>query len=236
MDSLPVSIYGDGFSFDEIQSVLPQRIVSGFTSNPTLAKASGITDYRTFCGEFAQLTAPLSASIEILSEEDEGIFGEASILASLGTNVAVKIPIVNSQGKSNLASIERCWEAGFKVNITAVFSVKQFNDIHDVYDGKAPGYVSVFAGRIADTGIDPLPLMQQAVEIFSGTKLQVLWASPREVLNIYQAADSGVDVITVPFGFLAKLKLAKLDLEEYSRQTSEMFSRDAQLAGFTLGD
>lgn len=228
------SIYGDGFTFEEMAAAIEDQTAQGFTSNPTLARSLGITDYQNFAADFCRRASPLSASVEVLSESRELILAEAQLLNGLGSNVSVKIPVVNSRGNSNLPVIRECWTLGIRVNVTAVFSKEQIAMVRDHCPPDATGYISVFAGRIADTGRDPLPYMKFATDTFADTSVRVIWASPREVYNIYQARELGVDVITVPFQFLGKLSLGNLNLDEFSRQTAEMFSNDARAANFKL--
>jgi transaldolase len=233
--SLPkIQIFLDTADIKEINAIGP--VVSGFTTNPSLMRRAGVTDYLSFARDLAQSTdKPIS--LEVLSDDFHEMERQAKILASIKSNVFVKIPIGNSLGHSSLRTIHALSSAGVPLNITALFTVEQTLDALRVLDTSRVNYLSVFAGRIADTGRDPESIIQDILAYRNNAGLfsqKILWASTREVLNIFQAARCGCDVITLTPEYVKKLDLIDLDLIEFSRQTSEMFLNDAIAGGYTL--
>lgn len=230
-----VSIYADGADLKDMLAANKAGIVGGFTTNPTLMAKAGVKDYRAFGKEVMSAIRDLPISFEVLADDVEGMRRQARELASWGDNVFVKIPIVNTQGESSMPLIRELIKDGLKLNVTAVMTLEQVREIADATDPKIPLICSVFAGRIADTGRDPVPLMRSAVKMCaSKAKLMVLWASPREVLNMYQAEEVGCHIITMTADLIAKLTLKGKNLTDFSRETAEMFFRDAKRAGLSL--
>lgn len=221
-----MKIFLDSSDINAIKEFEPK--VDGFTTNPTLMKKTGVVDYEKFCKEVLSIVNGKPVSFEVFADEFDEMERQARIISNWGENVYVKIPITNSKGESSVDLIKRL--ADIQLNITAVFTSKQ---VFDLPEFEKPTIVSIFAGRIADTGKDPLPIVENCLKISGGAK--ILWASPREVLNIYQAEEAGVDIITVtPELFTKYEKMKGKDLEELSLETVQMFYNDAQEAGYKL--
>jgi transaldolase len=209
--------------------------ISGLTTNPTLMRKSGITNYTKFAKDVLYEIKDKPVSFEVLSDELEEMKTQGKKIASWGENVYVKIPITNTRGESTKPVVQHLAKKGIKVNVTAIMTTDQVSGIVEVLDPHIPSYISVFAGRIADTGRDPVPIMKKCVEIISQSKkMELIWASPRELLNIFQANQIGCQIITATNDILKKLELAGYDLTEYSLDTVKMFFNDAQESGFTL--
>ena len=210
-------------------------VVQGFTTNPTLMWQAGVTDYVAFAREVAAEIKDLPISFEVFADDFAEMELQARTIASWGDNVYVKVPVTNTRGESSREVVRRLGGAGVKVNVTAMLTLDQVRAMCDVLDPKVPSILSLFAGRIADTGRDPEPVMREAVRLTSRRPLtKVCWASPREVLNVYQAEACGCHIVTCTKALLDKLALRDKDLTEFSRETVEMFFRDAQRAGYTL--
>lgn len=232
---LRVKIFADGADLDSIQEAYAEGIVKGFTTNPTLMARSGVTNYLTFAREVLRLVPDLPVSFEVFSDEFDGMREQALRLDGLGANVHVKIPITNTRGESAAPLIRDLSHRGIKLNITAMMTLGQVRRVAEALHPEGPAFISVFAGRIADTGRDPVPLMQEALEILRPLpRAELLWASPREALNIVQADRIGCPIITVTPDLLARIRVFGLDLEEYSLQTVKMFYEDAQRSGYSL--
>jgi transaldolase len=232
---LRVSLFLDGASLTDIDAAMAQGVVEGFTTNPTLAAKAGVRDYRDFAQQALARVGDLPISFEVLADELEEMGRQAREIASWGPNVHVKIPICNTRRESSIPLITALSAEGLKVNVTAVMTLRQVRAVAKVVRPDVPGIVSIFAGRVADTGVDPCPLMTAAVELCRELPLlRVLWASPREVLNVYQAEACGVHVIVLTADLLAKLSLRGKDLEEFSRETVQMFYDDGVRAGYRL--
>ncbi len=231
-----VKIYADGADLAQIKRVYSEGLVEGFTTNPTLMKAAGVTDYLEFATEVLSEIKDMPISFEVFSDDFDEMYTQAKKLAQLGENVYVKIPITNTKGEFSEDLFRRLDLEGVKMNITAVFSITQVRNLLKCLSGENPHIISVFAGRVADTGIDPTRLMKTALDLMKehSQLLELLWASPREVLNVYQAEELGCDIITITPGMINKLKLKDKDIEEYSLETVKMFYDDAQQAGYTL--
>jgi transaldolase len=209
--------------------------VKGLTTNPTLMKKAGITDYRAFCKDILTSINDKPLSFEVFSDDFAEMERQALEIASWGDNVYVKIPITNTKQETCYALVEKLAKQKVKLNVTALMTLNQVRNVVDALDPSIPSYVSVFAGRIADTGYDPVPLMTTAVEILKAAPAsELIWASPRELLNIFQADEIGCHVITVTNDILKKLSLVGYDLNEYSLDTVKMFYADAVAAGFKL--
>jgi len=210
-------------------------IVNGFTTNPTLMRKSGITDYASFAREALDATGGMPISFEVFADDFDEMERQAKLIATWGEAVFVKIPITNTKGESSIPLIARLSAAGVKLNVTAILTLQQVREVTGALDANTPAIVSVFAGRIADTGRDPVPLMREAAEIVKvKPKAQLLWASPRELLNIIQAEEVGCHIITVTADILKKLAMVGKSLDELSLDTVKMFYNDAAAAGFRL--
>lgn len=232
-----IDIYSDGAVIEDMLKMKDTGIISGFTTNPSLMKQAGITNYMSFAKEVLEKVDDMPISFEVFADDFETMKKEALTLAKLADNVYVKIPITNTLGESSVPLIKELSSQGLKLNVTAILTEKQVVETVEAFSDDTDNIVSVFAGRIADTGIDPEPLMKKSLEICqtkTGTKL--LWASSREVYNIIQAEKLGVDIITVPPALLSKLSMYHMDLEELSLETVKMFNTDIKKLGFTILD
>jgi transaldolase len=210
-------------------------LIKGFTTNPTLMRQAGISDYERFAREVLESIPDRPISFEVFSDEFQEMEQQALKIAGWGKNVFVKIPVTNTRGESSLPLICRLSEQAVQLNVTALMTLQQVEQVTHALKQCPAGYVSVFAGRIADTGRDPVPVMSDAVQILAGNdRLELIWASPREVLNVFQADSIGCHVITATKDILAKLKLAGKDLDVYSLETVKMFRDDAVKAGFVV--
>lgn len=227
---MSIKIYADGADLAQMFEQAQDPGISGFTTNPSLMKKSGVTDYEGFAKEaLSVITKPIS--FEVFADDFNEMERQARLISSWGENVYVKIPITNTRGESSIPLIERLSKDGVKVNVTAVFTVAQVIDVAKVLIG--PAILSIFCGRIADTGRNPSTFCHLAAT-FCGTNVEVLWASTRELLNIKQAEECGCDIITVPNDLLKKMNLIGKDLTEYSLETVKMFRDDAKASGFSL--
>jgi len=212
-------------------------LIRGFTTNPTLMRKAGVSDYCTFTHQIVEAIPDRPISFEVLSDEFDEMERQALEISSWGENVYVKIPVTNTCQEPSYALLHRLTRAGVKVNATALMTLDQVRDVSAALDNGLSSYVSVFAGRIADTGRDPVPFMAAAVELIRPyPNLELVWASPRELLNIFQADAIGCHIITVTNAILKKLPLVGKDLHEYSLDTVKMFYHDAQQAGYSLKD
>lgn len=230
-----IKLFADGADVGEMFILSNHSYISGFTTNPTLMRKSGITNYRAFAELALRAIPDKPISFEVIADDLVMMDVQARQLAALGPNVYVKIPITTTSGESTLQLVKCLSLSGIKINITAVMTIHQIQDAIDTVGGLAPVIVSVFAGRIADTGEDPIPYITTAlVNARRFSNVEILWASPREVLNVYQAERVGCHIITATSDILKKLSLAGRDLAEYSRETVQMFYDDAVKAGFTL--
>jgi len=235
LSDLKIKIFADGADSKTMKSEYRKGIVKGFTTNPTLMKNAGVTDYVMFSHELVRSIPDMSLSFEVFADDFETMEKEAEVISSLGDNVMVKIPITNSKGESSIPLIRRLSDKGINLNITAVFTIRQVQEAVDAFSLGTHNYVSVFAGRIANAGVDPEPIMTVAAMICHQKQgVELLWASPRETLNIIQADRCGCDIITVTNDLLEKLDDFGKDLEQYSLETVQMFSRDGQKLGFSI--
>ena len=233
--NLKIDVYADGADVKDMLSARNGGIVRGFTTNPTLMRKSGISDYESFAREALSAVAGMPISFEVFADEFGEMERQAKLIATWGDGVYVKIPITNTRGESSLPLVRRLSAAGVKLNITAVLTLDQVRGVTEALDAKVPAIISIFAGRIADTGRDPIPLVREAVQIAKAKpKAQVLWASPRELLNIFQAEECGCHIITVTSDILKKLAMVGKSLDELSLDTVKMFFNDAASAGFKL--
>ena len=230
---LKVKIYADGADLDGMIALAGTPGIKGFTTNPTLMAKAGVTDYRTFARLVLDAIPDRPVSFEVFSDELDGMSSQAREIAGWGGNVWVKIPVTNTRGEPCTPLIRRLSHDGVKVNVTAVMSLTQVRQVIDAVSGGAPSCISMFAGRIADTGRDPVPHMKAALEAMAAApRAELVWASPRELLNIFQANAIGCHIITVTSDILQKLALVGRDLEEFSLDTVRMFHRDAQRVRF----
>lgn len=235
LNELCVKVFADGADLDGMLGLYSNPLVKGFTTNPTLMRKAGISDYRGFALTVLKAIPDRPISFEVFADEFSEMERQAREIASWGDNVYVKIPITNTHAEPTTALVEKLAGDHIKLNITAMMTLDQVRMVNDVLDPDTPSYVSVFAGRIADTGRDPVPLMAEAVRILkSNPKAELIWASPREVLNVFQADEIGCQVITVTHDIIKKLSLYGKDLTEYSLETVKMFYEDGQKAGFSL--
>ncbi len=231
-----VKIFADGADLDGILALSKNPLIKGFTTNPTLMRKAGIADYEIFAGRLLAAIPDRPISFEVFADDFDDMIAQARVIASWGGNVNVKIPVMTTKGAFTGPVIRALANAGVVVNVTAVMTEHQVERIAECLSPTVPAIVSVFAGRIADTGRDPVPVMRAALRALSSrSKAELLWASPRELLNIFQADDIGCHIITVSHDLLAKLSLVGKDLNEYSLETVKMFHRDAAMAGFSIG-
>ena len=235
IEELKVKIFADGADKAGMLEMYEKPFVKGLTTNPTLMKKAGITDYRAFCKDILKSINDKPLSFEVFSDDFSEMERQALEIASWGDNVYVKIPITNTKQEACYSLVKKLAEQKVKLNVTALMTLDQVRNVVASLDPNVPSYVSVFAGRIADTGYDPVPLMTNAVEILKvAPAAELIWASPRELLNIFQADEIGCHVITVTNDILKKLSLVGYDLDEYSLDTVKMFYADAVAAGFKL--
>ncbi|WP_195854437.1 transaldolase [Aerococcus tenax] len=235
MQTIKIDVFADGAEIEQMQYAYDELGVDGFTTNPSLMKKAGIKDYNTFAKEVVDRFPNSPISFEVFSDEFDQMKLEARKLARLGENVFVKIPISNSKGESSIPLIHDLSEENIKLNVTAIFTLEQVKDVVNAVKDGVDTIISVFAGRIADTGVNPIPIMEEAAKLCQNKEsVKLLWASPREVLNIVQAEEAGVDIITCTPDLIKKTKLFGKDLEEYSRETVQGFLNDSKSLGFTI--
>ncbi len=235
LSDLRVKIFADGADLAGIQAMYAKPWIKGFTTNPTLMRKAGVSDYKAFALDVLASVPDRPVSFEVFADEFDEMERQAMEIASWGSNVNVKIPVTNTKRQFSGPLIRGLAKNGVQLNITAVMTVEQVRAIVDHLAPDTPAIVSVFAGRIADTGADPIPIMCQALEVMGDMpKAELLWASPRELLNIVQANDMGCQIITATNDILNKLSLLGKDHEDYSLETVQMFYRDASAAGFTI--
>jgi transaldolase len=232
---LKVKIFADGADKAGILRLHQDPLIRGFTTNPTLMKQAGVSDYEAFAKDILSAIKDKPFSFEVFSDEWAEMERQALKIAAWGKNVYVKIPITNTKGESSTPLIKRLAAQGVKLNVTAMMPLKQVEEVSAALAGGPPCYISVFAGRIADTGRDPLPIMTQALQVMSKHPNQeLIWASPREILNIVQAHSIGCHIITVTHDLLKKLSTLAKGLDEFSLDTVKMFYNDAKSAGYSL--
>jgi transaldolase len=234
-NDLQVQVFADGADIEGIRTLRSNPLIKGFTTNPTLMKQAGIKDYLKFSKEVIQVIDGLPISLEVFSDDFAEMKTQALKLSALGSNVNVKIPITNTKSESSSKLVSELAKEGVSLNVTALFTLKQVDDTVAALQGSRKSYISVFAGRIADAGVDPMPIMEGALQLMRSEKqLELIWASPREVLNIVQADQIGCHVITVTHDLLKKLSGLGKDLTQFSLETVAMFANDAKNAGYTL--
>ena len=235
LKSLKVKLFADGADLAGIKEMASNPTIKGFTTNPTLMRKAGVADYKAFALQVLQIVGGRPISFEVFADDFDTMEKQALEIASWGKNVNVKIPVTNTKGEFCGPLVERLSRAGVQLNVTAVMTLDQVKRITERLATDTPAIVSVFAGRIADTGRDPLPLMNEAVGILkSKPRAELIWASPRELLNIFQADSIGCQIITATNDILKKLSLVGKELDAYSLETVEMFYKDAKAAGYTI--
>ena len=235
VEALRVQIFADGADLQGMLALYRQPYIKGFTTNPTLMRQSGITDYRAFAREVLAAIPDRPISFEVFSDDVAQMERQAREIASWGSNVYVKIPVTNTQRVSTAPLVRKLSHDGVKINVTALLPLEQVREMAAALAGGAPACVSVFAGRIADTGVDPVPHMTAALaELHAAPNAELIWASPRELLNVFQADAIGCHIITVTHDILKKLAIVGRDLQDYSLDTVKMFHADAERAGFAL--
>jgi transaldolase len=235
VERLRVKIFADGADRNAIAELASNPVVSGFTTNPTLMRAAGVADYEAFARDIVELVPELPISLEVFSDDFGEMEQQARTISQWGENVFVKVPVTNTRGESAAEVVRHLVAEGVRLNVTALTTVRQVEEIATALKGSTAAFVSVFAGRIADTGRDPSPIMAESVEVLRAhPQLQLIWASPREVLNILHADAVGCHVITVTQQLLAKLPWLGRDLEGVSLDTVRMFHDDARAANYSL--
>jgi transaldolase len=235
VNDLKVKLFADGADKAGMLEMYRKPFVKGFTTNPTLMRKAGITDYRGFAREILEAIPDRPISFEVFSDEFDEMNRQAREIATWGGNVYVKVPITNTRREPAYDLVRSLSQDGVKVNVTAMMTLDQVRAVADAVRGGAPSCVSVFAGRIADTGVDPMPIMAESVRILEDAPgAELIWASPRELLNVFQADAVGCHIITATNDILKKLDLIGRDLADYSLDTVKMFFNDAKQAGFSL--
>jgi len=234
VSDLRVQIFADGADKASMLELYRQLYIKGFTTNPTLMRATGVTDYRGFALDLLATIHDRPVSFEVFADEEPEMEEQARHIAAWGKNVFVKVPVMNTKGAATYDLIRHLSGDGIQMNVTALLTLDQVKRVCGALQGKASAYVSVFAGRIADTGRDPVPLMREAVSMVNDVNAQLMWASPRELLNVFQADEIGCHVITATTDILKKLPLVGKDLHEFSQETVQMFRRDAVKSGYSL--
>ena len=235
VSNLRVKLFADGADLATIRTMAAEPYIKGFTTNPTLMRKAGVRDYVEFAREFLKIVPDRPISFEVFSDDFVEMELQAGEIASWGANIYVKIPVTDTSGVFSGPLIRRLVSKGIQVNVTAILTPEQVRQVAECLEAGLPSCVSVFAGRIADTGVDPIPLVAEAVRIVQPlARAEVIWASPRELLNVFQAQDVGCHIITATPDVLAKLKLVGKDLTEFSLDTVRMFRDDAVSAGYTI--
>jgi transaldolase len=236
LNDLKVKVFADGADKKGMLELNANPVIKGMTTNPTLMRKAGLTDFEAFARDILQSITAKPLSLEVFSDDFAEMKRQGLKINGWAKNVYVKIPITNTRGESSLPLVKELAGQGVKLNVTAILTLEQVEGVAQSLNPRVPAVVSVFAGRIADTGVDPMPLMQKSKKILQGLpQAELLWASVREVLNIFQADDCGCDIVTVPHDILGKaLKMAGMDLGALSLDTVKMFAADAKAAGFSL--
>jgi transaldolase len=232
---LKVKIFADGADYDGIVKMARNPLIKGFTTNPSLMRKAGVNDYEAFARKVLAAIVDRPVSFEVFADDFASMAEQARTIAAWGRNVNVKIPVTNTKGQPATELIRALSSEGVSLNVTAVFTLDQVRAVAEALDPRTPSIVSVFAGRIADTGMDPVPHMAACKQLLGPRpKAELLWASTRELLNIFHAEESGCDIVTVPNEFLSKLDLVGKDLAQYSRETVQAFYRDATAAAYQI--
>jgi transaldolase len=232
---LKVKLFADGAEKSGMIEMYNNPLISGFTTNPTLMRKAGITDYKSFSLDILAEIKDKPISLEVFSDDFDEMERQAHEIASWGENVYVKIPITNTKAEYSIPLIKKLSDAKIKINVTAMMTVQQVKDTLPVLINSPGSYISIFAGRIADAGIDPLPIMKEVMQLLSNVKnVELIWASPRELFNVVQANEIGCHIITATNDILKKLPLLGKDLTQFSLDTVKMFYNDAQKAGYKI--
>ena len=235
VEDLKVKIFADGADLKGMLEMMKLTHIKGFTTNPTLMRKAGVTDYEAFARDLLTKITSHPLSFEVFADDFPSMIAQGRTIASWGKNVNVKVPVMNTKGEFTGPVLEALAAEGVALNVTAIFTLEQVEAVAEALDKDVPAIVSVFAGRIADSGIDPVPHMAKCKDILrSKPKAELLWASPREVLNIFQADAIGCHIITCTNDLINKLSLTGKNLTDYSRETVEMFYRDASASAFTI--
>lgn len=235
LDRISTRIFADGADLDGILALAADPRIEGFTTNPTLMRKAGLSDYAQFAGRLLEQVTKHPISFEVFADDPDDMRRQAQIIASWGENVYVKIPVTTTAGRSLAPLVRELSQEGVKVNVTALFTPAQVELITAAVRDGAPSCISVFAGRIADAGVDPVPIMARAVRIMADApRAELIWASPREILNLVQANEVGCHIITITHDLLKKLDGLGKKLEQFSLETVRMFHGDAAAAGFSL--
>lgn len=235
ISNLKIKLFADGADPAQIAKAQLNPVIKGFTTNPSLMRAAGVSRYEAFARSALEVIADKPISFEVVADDICEMERQARLISSWGENVYVKIPITNTKREPTAPLVKRLSEAGVKVNVTAIMTLAQVRETATSLANGAPSVISVFAGRIADTGRDPIPIMTEAANLLSAyPQIELLWASPREVLNIFQANDCGCHIITATDSLLSKLNNISKDLDEYSLETVLMFHTDAVRSGYQL--
>ena len=236
LDSISTKLFADGAEIDGIVRLAADERISGITTNPTLMRKAGISDYEHFARDVVERVRDLPISLEVFADGADEIRRQARLIASWGSNVFVKIPVTTTAGESLAALARELSEEGVQLNVTALMTTAQVELIATALADGAPSFISLFAGRVADAGVDPVPIMARSVEIIDVTapRSQLIWASPRELLNLVQANDVGCHVITMTHALLDKLDSLGKDLDRFSLETVQMFRQDAVAAAYQL--
>lgn len=235
LKNLDIKIFADGADLVSIEKLNMDQNISGSTTNPSLMKKAGVTEYKKFCQDVLKITKDKPVSFEIFSDDLDKMYDQANEIASWGKSIFVKIPITNSKGEKTSGLIKKLLENKVKCNVTAILTIQQVKEIYEISNFETEVIISIFAGRIADTGIDPIPMMTEAVNICKTKKnIEILWASTRELINIYQANQINCQIITVPHDILKKIPLIGKNLDDLSLETVQMFLNDATKAGFKI--
>lgn len=235
IENLKIKIFADGADLNGMLEMYKKPYIQGLTTNPTLMRKAGVVNYKEFALEVLSHVVDKPISFEVFSDDLIEMQKQALEISSWGDNVYVKVPITNTKGESTKNVVRELVAKGIKVNVTAIFTTEQVRDVVEELDPSVPSYISVFAGRIADTGRDPIALMYKSLELMSNcASAELIWASPRELLNVFQAAEIGCHIITATSDILNKFSLVGRDLTEYSLETVNMFHSDALSAGFSI--
>ncbi|MCD4668984.1 MAG: transaldolase [Actinomycetia bacterium] len=230
-----IKIFADGADADSMLRAKEEGIVKGFTTNPTLMRKAGVKSYEEFAKTVLKSITDLPVSFEVLSDDFESMEKEAREIGSWGENIYIKIPITNTKGEYSYPLIKKLSADGLKINVTAILDISQVEPLVNILDKNTYSIVSIFAGRIANTGVDPIPIMKTVIELFKERpKAEILWASPRELLNIFQADEIGCHIITVTDDILSKHSFIGMDLKELSLDTVKLFYNDAVSSGFKI--
>ena len=234
LENYNIEIFADGASIEGIRRAKENPLIKGFTTNPTLMRSSGVDDYKKFAQEALDIIDGSPISFEVFSDDLDEMYVQAKKISSFGRNISVKIPITNTKGYSTKKLVESLIKDEIVCNVTAMFTMKHVEEICSICDPDVEIILSIFAGRIADTGLDPIPIMKEAVNYTKNSNAKILWASPREALNIVQANEVGCSIITITEDLLNKTANFNKDLNQFSLETVEMFYNDALKSGFNI--